>query len=225
MKKYIIEEMYIDEIAKNPLFYGVSESDLKVMLKCLDAFIAEYKKGEYILFEQEDMRNIGIIIDGSIDMVKEDIWGNKTILVRMGTRELFGETFSCGADTTSLVSYRTVQNAKILFIPFDRVMHTCKLTCVFHHRLVENMVTMIAAKNRQLMNKVEVLSKRSLREKILAYLTQQATLQGNTQFTVPLGRSELADYLCADRSALTRELTNMKKEGIIDYDKNSFKLL
>lgn len=217
-------EKYIEAIIQNPLFYEVGEDDLKTMLHCLNGFVAKYKKGEYILFEQEEMRNIGIILSGVIDKVKEDIWGNKTMLMRLGIKELFGETFSCGADTTSLVSYRVVSDATVLFIPFERVMHTCTQACVFHHKLIKNMVFMIAEKNRLLMYKVEVLSKRSLREKILAYLTQQATIQGATEFKVPLGRVEMADYLCADRSALTRELSKMKTDGLIDYDKNTFKL-
>jgi CRP-like cAMP-binding protein len=112
-----------------------------------------------------------------------------------------------------------------MFMPFNRVMHTCTMTCMFHNRLIENMVRVIAGKNRDLMRKVEVVSKKNLREKILAYLSQQAQRTGARDFELPLGRVELADYLCADRSALTRELTKMRDEQIIDYDKNLFRLL
>ena len=111
-----------------------------------------------------------------------------------------------------------------MFIPFNKVMHTCTMACAFHHRLVENMVRLIADKNRDLMRKVEVVSKKNLREKILAYLSLQAQLHESRYFEIPLGRVELADYLCADRSALTRELGKMRSDGLIDYDKNMFRI-
>ncbi len=218
-------DRYIAEIVKNPLFYGIDNADMKAMLGCMQAFVKPYKKGQYIIFEEDDVTNIGIILSGNIDMIKEDIWGNKTTLVRMGERELFGETFTCGSDSNSVVTFYTSTDALILFIPFERVMHVCSMKCIFHHRMIENMVSMIAAKNRQLMEKVEVVSKKTLREKILAYLSQQAQEKCSRCFEVPLGRLEMADYLCTDRSALTRELSKMRDEGIIDYNKNVFKLL
>ena len=96
---------------------------------------------------------------------------------------------------------------------------------MFHQTLIENMVRLIARKNRELMRKVEVVSKKTLREKIMAYLSIQAQSQGKKQFEIPLGRVEWAEYLCADRSALTRELAKMQEEGLIDYQRNLFKIL
>lgn len=147
------------------------------------------------------------------------------MLVRMRKDELFGETFACGENNLSVVTFVVSQDAKILFIPFDRVMHSCTMSCVFHHRLIENMVHIIASKNRDLMRKVEIISKKTLREKILAYLSIQAQLQKSRYFEIPLERVELAEYLCADRSAVTRELAKMKEHGLIDYDKNCFRIL
>lgn len=123
------------------------------------------------------------------------------------------------------VSFLAATPCTVLFLPFYRVIHTCNMTCTFHHRLIENMVRMIGDKNVQLMRKIEIVSKRTLREKILTYLRLQAEAQHSQCITVPLGRVELADYLCANRSALTRELAAMKQEGILDYDKNTFVLL
>ena len=125
----------------------------------------------------------------------------------------------------SVVTFLVSEDAKVLFLPFNRVMHTCSGACAFHQKLVENMVRVIARKNRDLMGKVEVISKKTLREKILAYLSMQAQRQGSSSFRIPLGRVEWAEYLCADRSALTRELAKMKEEGLIDYHKNEFRVL
>lgn len=217
----------VDLIANvnSPLFAGIQEADRKAMLGCIGYHVGAYQKGEIVAFENENIKHIGIVLSGSVDMIKEDIWGNKTMLVRSRKDALFGETFACGEDTLSVVTFMVSEDAKILFLPFDRVMHSCTMACVFHHRLVENMVRVIANKNRDLMRKVEVVSKRTIREKLLAYLSIQAQAQESRYFEIPLGRVELAEYLCVDRSALTRELVKMKEDGLIDYDKNCFRML
>ena len=206
------------------LFAGIAVEDRKAMLSCIGYHIASFRKGEIIAFEQEHIRHVGVVLSGSVDMIKEDIWGNKTMLVRAYKDEVFAETFACGQDNLSVVTFMVSKDAKILFLPFDRVMHSCSMACQFHHQLVENMVHIIANKNRDLMRKVEVVSKRTIREKLLAYLSIQAQVQNARYFEIPLGRVELAEYLCVDRSALTRELAKMKAEGIIDYHRNSFRM-
>lgn len=209
---------------KSRIFEGIMPMDLETMLGCIGYHIGSYKKGEIIAFEAENIRHVGVVLTGAVDMVKEDLWGNRTMLMRMRKDELFGETFVCGAVNTSVVTFAVSEDAQILFLPFDRVMNSCTNTCVFHHQIIENMVRVIAMKNLELMRKVEVVSKKNLREKILAYLSLQAQLHESRYFEIPLGRIELADYLCADRSALTRELSKMRDEGLIDYDKNMFRV-
>ena len=210
---------------KSPLFDGITPSDRKPMLHCIGYHVGKYSKGEIIAFEGENLKHIGIVLSGSVDMVKEDLWGNKTMLIRMRKNELFGETFACGNDNLSVVTFVVSDDAEVMFMPFSRVMHSCTMACEFHHRLIENMVKVIADKNRDLMQKVDVVSKRTIREKLLAYLSIQAQQQDSRYFEIPLGRVELAEYLCVDRSALTRELAKMKDDGLIDYDRNCFKIL
>ena len=210
---------------KSPLFDGIRPEDRTAMLGCIGYHVGTFQKGDIVAFEAENIRHIGILLSGTVDMVKEDLWGNKTILLRMHKDELFGETFACGEDAMSVVTFVVSEDAKILFLPFDRVMRSCTMACVFHHRLIENMVRIIANKNRDLIRKVEVVSKRTIREKLLAYLSIQAQTQESRYFEIPFGRVELAEYLCVDRSALTRELAKMRDEGLIDYDKNCFRIL
>ncbi len=209
----------------SPLFAGIKPEDRKPMLHCIGYRVSNFSKGEIVAFEGENLKHIGIVLSGSVDMVKEDLWGNKTMLLRMRRNELFGETFACGEDNLSVVTFIVSEDAQILFMPFSRVMHSCTMACEFHHRLIENMVKVIANKNRDLMRKVEVVSKRTIREKLLTYLSIQAQQQNSRYFEIPLGRVELAEYLCVDRSALTRELAKMKEDGLIDYDKNCFRIL
>jgi CRP-like cAMP-binding protein len=207
------------------LFDGINPADMEPMLHCIGYHITSFSRGEVIAFEGDNLKHIGIVLSGCVDMVKEDLWGNKTMLIRTRRNELFGETFACGNDNLSTVTFLVSEDAIVMFLPFSRVMHSCTMACGFHHRLIENMVKVIAAKNRDLMQKVDVVSKRTIREKLLAYLSIQAQLQNARYFESPLGRVELAEYLCVDRSALTRELVKMKDDGLIDYDKNCFKII
>jgi len=210
---------------RSPLFAGIVPEDMEGMLGCIGYHVRTFQKGEIIAFEEENINHVGVVLDGAVDMVKEDVWGNRTMLLRSYREDIFGETFACGEDSLSVVTFVAAQDCKVLFLSFCRVMHTCTHACVFHQTLIENMVRIIARKNRELMRKVEVVSKKTLREKILAYLSIQSQTQGRKQFEIPLGRVEWAEYLCADRSALTRELAKMKEEGLIDYHRNHFKIL
>ncbi|MBE6933656.1 MAG: Crp/Fnr family transcriptional regulator [Ruminococcaceae bacterium] len=209
----------------SPLFEGIQPEDRMAMLGCTGYHIGSFHKGDIVAFEDENIKHIGIVISGAVDMIKEDIWGNKTMLVRTCMNEVFGETFACGSDNLSVVTFQASEDSQILFMPFDRVMHSCTMACQFHQRLIENMVRVIANKNRDLMRKVEVVSKRTIREKLLTYLSVQAQVQESRYLEIPFGRVELAEYLCVDRSALTRELAKMKVEGLIDFDRNCFRML
>lgn len=216
---------YIDEIKNLPLFTGIKYDDLEPMLTCLGSYMKTYKKGEFISLAEEPLKCVGIVLSGKVHMIKEDLWGNKTILVLIKKGGVFGETFACGSDMVSTVTFAAASECKILFMPFDRILHSCNLSCVFHHRLIENMVRLIADKNVQFLERLEVASKKNLREKILSFLSAQAELHEGRTFEIQMGRLELADYLCVDRSALTRELSNMKADGLIDYEKNKFNIL
>ena len=198
---------------------------MTAMLGCIGAYLKEYKKNQYIITLEENVEAVGILLSGKVDMIKEDLWGNKTLLVSMQKGELFGESFSCGIVKNATVSFVADTASMILFLPFSRILRTCNMPCKFHHRLIENMVTVIAEKNIVLMDKVDILSKKTLREKIATYLLQEASKQQSLYFDIPLGRVQLAEYLCVDRSALTRELNTMKAEGYIDFDKNTFRVL
>ena len=210
---------------RSPLFAGIAPTDMEGMLGCIGYHVRAFQKGEIIAFEEENINHVGVVLSGAVDMIKEDVWGNRTMLLRTYPEDIFGETFACGEDSLSVVTFVASQDCRVMFLSFCRVMHTCTHACQFHQTLVENMVRLIARKNRELMRKVEVVSKKTLREKILAYLSIQAQSQGKKSFEIPLGRVEWAEYLCADRSALTRELSKMQEDGLIRYRRNTFEIL
>ncbi len=215
----------INEIKNLDLFHGVKEQDLDAMMACIGGQVKIYKKGQFISLEADEVKWVHVVLSGTVHMIKEDVWGNETIFSVIKENQLFGETFASSDNPVSSVAFLAARETRVLSIPFYRIMHTCTTACVFHHRIIENMVALIAEKNKLLMEKLEIVSHKTLRKKILAYLSSQMQHQNSSQFTIPLGRLELANYLCVDRSALTRELAAMKEEGIIDYEKNTFKLL
>ncbi len=217
-------KMQYEQLADMVMFQGIEKENIGILLGCLGSYPKTYAKGEYIAFEKDTIKNIGIVVSGSVHMVKEDVWGNSTIMTRMTRGHLFGESFACGSDPMAIVTFCAAENTEVLLIPFDRVLNTCCNSCAFHQQIIKNMVVMLSNKNQALMEKIEVVSKKTLREKILSYLSQEAQKQGSKYFEIPLGRLELADYLCTDRSALTRELGKMRQEGLIDYDKNLFRI-
>lgn len=218
-------EMNIKEMTDLPLFRGMQEPDIRSALACVGAFQKSYKKEEYIFLAEDRIKCVGVVQSGCIHMIREDLWGNKTVLVTIGEKELFGESFACGSDLISSVSFVAKEPVRVLFLPFDRVLHSCSHACAHHQKLIVNMVTLIAEKNVAFISKIDIMSKKTIREKIIAYLSAQASYHNAKYFTIPFGRVQLAEYLGVDRSAMTRELGHMKEEGLIDFEKNTFRIL
>ena len=217
-----ITKKVLAQISDHALFENIPDGDLVTMFDCLGFFTKTYEKGEYLIFEKDHIDNIGTIINGSVDIIKEDIWGRRTIISRLSNDEMLGETFACSGDNLSTISYQAAMKTTVFFMPFSRVVHTCRKTCPFHHRLIENMVSLIAEKNRLLIQKVEVISGKTLRDKLLSFFSLQVQEHGTYSFTLPMGRKDLAEYIGANRSALTRELNAMRDEGLIDFARNDF---
>lgn len=207
-----------------PLFHKIDPEDLTAMLKCLSAREVQVARGDFIDTQPGEYPLMGVVLAGSVEMISEDYFGKKSILTVLPVGSVFGETYSCLKARNRTVAFQASQPCRVLLLNYERILHACKLVCRFHHRMIENMVELIAEKNLELLEKLEVTSRTSIREKLLTYLTRQAERAGSLTFTVPLGRTELAEYLCTDRSAMTRELSKMREEGVIDFDKRTFTL-
>lgn len=211
-------------VAECPLFRQIDPEDLTAMLKCLSAREVSARRGEFIETTSDGKPLVGVVLAGAVEMISEDYFGKKSILTVLTVGQLFGETYSCLRARNRTVAFQVREDCRVLILDYDRILHACKLVCRFHHRMIENMVELIAEKNLELIEKLEVSSRTSIREKLLTYLTRQAERAGSRTFTIPLGRTELAEYLCTDRSAMTRELTRLRSEGIIDFHKRTFTL-
>lgn len=214
------------ELVKScPLFRGIDPEDLGAMLKCMSAREIEPERGEFIMTTPGSAPLMGVVLAGEVEMISEDYFGKKSLLTVLPVGSVFGESYSCVKARHRTIAYQASGKCRVLLLDYDRILHACKLVCRFHHRMIENMVELIAEKNLELIEKLEVTSRTSIREKLLTYLTRQAERTGSATFQVPMGRTELAEYLCTDRSAMTRELSRMREEGLIDFDKRTFTLL
>ncbi|MDD2569043.1 MAG: Crp/Fnr family transcriptional regulator [Clostridia bacterium] len=216
---------YLDILKNVSLFRNIEFENLAAMLSCLGTRKQEYEAGCVIILAGDKIQDVGIVIKGTIQIIKEDIMGNRAIIAKLNESDIFSETLACANVEESPVTVMALTPATVLFISVKRIVTTCSSSCVFHTTLVSNLLKVIAEKNIYLTNKMNILSQRTIREKILTYLTTQADNAGSLIFTIPFNRGELADFLSVDRSALSRELANMQALGLIDYHKNDFKLL
>jgi len=211
-----------EEIKDNPLFKGIAFEDFEKLLKCLSAKTGCYKKGEIILLSGNSIDFVGIILSGHIKIIKEDKDGNIAVLTELSPSELFGEVFACAGIEHSPVTVQASENCKILFIDYKRIVMTCSSACPFHAKLIGNMLKLLARKSLLLNQKNEILSKRTTREKLLLFFDNQRGM--TKKFTIPYDREELANYLCIDRSSMSRELGKMRDEGLISFVKNKFEV-
>lgn len=204
------------------LFEGIGEEDFPSLLESLSTVRRTFPKGAFIFTAGEDVSRVGLLLSGGVAVIKEDIWGNRTILARLDPGDLFGEAFSCSEQRFLTVSVVAEEACEILSLDFRRALELPDRPAL--RRLVRNLLHILADKNIMLTQKIEVLAKRSLREKLSAYLSDQARRAGGNTFTIPFDRQGLADYLCVDRSALSRELGRMRDEGLLSCIKNHFTL-
>ena len=210
-------------LTKIALMQGLNEQEISLILNCLQAKIKKSEKGETIFQEGEKIEEIGIIFSGTVTVQRNDYWGNRSIVALLGELDVFGETFAC-LNQSSDVQVIAEESSEILFLQVNCVLTTCPSSCQFHNRLIRNLLEICARKNYQMNVKVDILSQKTTREKLLTFLSRQAIRLGKQQFEIPFNRQQLADYLSVDRSAMTVELGKLKREGIIDFQKNVFTL-
>lgn len=224
MKKY--EKILLSQ----PFFAGIAEEDMEKVLSCLSAKMQEYERGSVLFRQGEKMEQMGIVLEGSISLEKEDFWGNRSILAIVEAREVFGEVYACRKERTLNINVTAQYRTKVLLLDLTPVLDRREgegpgKEEALYEKLTVNLVHILADKTWSMARKTEYLSGRGIREKVEAYLSAQAQMAGEGDFIIPLNRQELADFLAVDRSALSRELGKMRREGILDYRKNHFRLL
>ena len=218
-------EEFLPVLQKCTLFEGIRREDLMPMLSCLGAKVTYYKKNQIIFSEGEDARFVGIVLRGSVQIVKEDYHGHRSIVSHMAEGDLFCESFACAGVKVLPVSVVAAEDAAVIFIDSRRICVSCSNACAFHSRTIQNLLKVVSERNLQFHQQMEITGKRTTREKLMAYLLSEAKRAGADSFTIPYDRQALADFLQVERSAMSAEIGKLRKEGVLESRKNQFTLL
>lgn len=216
---------YFEVLRKCKLFDGIEDENLTSLLGCLGAAVKSFEKKETVIAEGDPARYIGIVLSGSVQIVSIDFFGNRNILSAVEPSELFAESFACAQTEAMPINVIAADPCEIMLIDCHRILHTCSNTCEFHRQLIFNLLKIMATKNIMFHQKIEISSKRSTREKLTTYLMFQAKKEGSNSFDIPFNRQELADYLEVDRSGLSAQISQLRREGVLKSRRNHFELL
>jgi len=217
-------EKYLDILKKVPLFKDIEANDINSLLTCLSAKTKYFMANQTVFLAGSKSEFVGIVLSGQVQVVKEDFYGNRNIIASVEKGQLFGEAFACADLKILPVSVFVSENSEIMLIDYRRIIKTCPHHCSFNSKLIYNMLRIVANKNIMLSQKIEFVSKRTTKEKLLAYLSSEAKKAGSNSFSIPFNRQELADYLFVDRSAMSAELCKLRDSGVIEFNKNKFLL-
>ena len=216
---------YLEILKKCPLFLDIEEDDLLRMLTCLGARVVAFDKKYTVFAEGTPAKQIGILLSGRVEIVQMDYYGNRSIIGTVKPSELFGEAFACVGTESLPVSTVAEEPSEVMLIDCGHIVHTCSNHCGFHSQLIYNLMKDLAEKALAFHRKIDVTSKRTTRDKLLTYLTQEARRAGSSSFEIPFDRQALADYLEVDRSGLSAEIGRLRSEGILESEKRKFRLL
>ena len=218
-------KQFIPILMRTRLFAGVKEDELLPMLSCLGARLCSFQKGEYVLRQGERVNDVAVLVSGALHIQKDDYWGNRSLLGGLTAGEIFGEAYLAPESGPLINDVVAVDDSHAIFSPAERITTTCSSACPFHNIVVHNLFFIISEKNRKLVQKLGHMSKRTTREKLISYLSEEAKKQNSAHFIIPFNRQQLADFLSVDRSAMSNELCKMRDEGLVKFEKNRFELL
>ena len=217
-------EKYLSVLMRTKLFSGVGSEDLPAMLNCLGAVKRSFRKGEYVFRSGEQIGSITILVEGRLLIQKDDYWGNRSIVNVIEPGELFGEAYAAPDSGALRNDVLAAEDSTAIFFDIHRVLTVCPSACRFHTLTVQNLFYAISEKNRKLVSKLDITAKRTTREKLLSYLSEEAKRQNSAAFEIPFNRQQLADFLSVDRSAMSAELCKLRDAGLLSFERSRFTL-
>ena len=215
--------MELQDLKQVILFRGMTDEEIRDCLESLSYGIRRFEKGAILLHAGQTTRRMGIVLSGSVTIESADQWGNLTILSHVGKNGFFAETYALLEDSVMLVDVRANEDCEIMFLDLSSLRQGPSGS-VWHSRITANLLTISAQKNRTLSSRIFHTSSKSLRGRILSYLHTISIEQDSREIDIPFDRQQLADYLNVDRTALSKELGRMQKEGLIRFRKNHFSI-
>lgn len=225
LQEKLLNQENIQVLQNSLLFNNISIEELNNLLHCLNPTIKEYNKGEYIFTTGQSVNTIGLVLDGNIIIENNDVWGNRNIIDTVTVGEIFGENYACIMNKPIMVDVVSAKNSKVVFFEINKIMNLCSNVCTYHNSIIKNLLTISSVKCLNLSKKILITTPKTIREKLLSYLSYVSKSKNSTTFDIPYNRQELADYLNVDRSALSYEISKMKKEKFFINTKNHFQLL
>lgn len=225
----MIEKKYLKDLNKISLFSHLSQDNLEKLLNSFNSKIIHLDKNEIIFREGEVYHNMCILLEGEVILSNTDEYGNRNIIDSVGKNQIFAEVFSFTSKKISPVTATTNKISTLLLVNTDELLSVGNLDDLDLIRekqeIISSLLHTFADKNLILLSKIEVVSRRNIRKKILHFLELHKLKNQSKIFLIPYSRKDMADFLGVDRSALSRELSRLKDDGLIDYEKNTFKLL
>lgn len=215
---------YLEILRRSPLFRGIGPEELSALLDCMGGRPRRMKKGDTILSAGEPATHLGIVLAGRVQVSRLKADGQRIVMGEIRPGHLFAESFACARAEALPVTVTAGADGAVLLLDSRRLSSPCSAACSFHSRLISNLLSVLAHKNLSLADKVEYLSGRNIRERLLAYLEDLCLKAGKNTVTVPFDRQALADYLCVDRSALSRAIGQLRQEGVLEADRGKFTL-
>lgn len=220
-----MEGVNLKALTKTEIFAGASEEEVASMLKCLSARTKKYQKEEIIFHAGDRVASIGVMLKGNALIENDDIWGNRSVLDYVKEGQIFAETYACALDEKLMVNVIAMSECEVLFLDVRKILKVCPNACEFHQNLVQNLLAISAQKNLNLSRRIFHTSSKTIRGRLLSYLSYQAMEHGENEFDILYNRQQLADYLGVDRSAMSNELGKMQKDGLIEVKRNHFRIL
>jgi CRP-like cAMP-binding protein len=214
-----------EELSRMKLFAGIEPGELASLLGCVSARQATYAKDEFIIEEGDHVAEFGVVLAGRGRSVKWDASGRMVIITLLEKGGVFGVLLAARQEQKSSVFIQALDELSVLLLPYDELVARCERNCQKHERLLRNYISAMADKGLELHERISCLLRPTIRDKIITYLRQISRERQSRIFEIPLNRNTMAEYLNVERSALSRELSAMKRDSIIDYHRNSFKLL
>lgn len=209
----------------SPLFHGLKGPEILSVLPCIADKLLAVSAGRYVFHAGEPISSMGLLVRGSLLIVQEDVWGHRHMIHKINVGDIFGEPYAAIPDMPSGSSVIADEDCEILFLRVEKLLSVCSSACPHHTLLIHNLITILAGKLLLFNNKLTHLSKRSTKEKLLSYLSEESIRQGSLSFSIPFDRQQLADYLCVERAALSVVISKLQKEGILSAEKNHFTLI
>nr|WP_317357623.1 Crp/Fnr family transcriptional regulator [uncultured Tyzzerella sp.] len=216
-------EKYIKIIKNSKLFFNISEDEIKLILNHLLLHIKDYKKGQYIFNIGDKINGLGLVVSGLVHIEKEDFFGNRSIICQVCENDIFGASYYYDEEPLPN-NILAATNTTIMFLDIKKSLNLQNHCCDKNLKVMDNFIKIMLKKNKDINKKLDHISQRNIRNKILSFLYDQSLKNNSNSFYISFNRQQLADYLCIDRSALSSELSKMRKENLINFTKNYFQL-